>query len=72
MNSTHFIGSWDSSVGIVIYYGLDGWHSILGSGKKFLYSAVFILTLGPTQPPIHQVLGALSPGVKQLGHEAHH
>jgi hypothetical protein len=26
--------------------------------------------LGPTQPPIQWVLGALSPGVKQLGHEA--
>jgi len=30
------------------------------------------LALGPTQPPIHWVPGALSQGVKQLGHEADH
>jgi len=28
--------------------------------------------LGPTQPPIQWVLGALSLGVKWLGHEADH
>jgi len=28
--------------------------------------------LGPTQPPIQQVPGALSLGVKQWGHEASH
>jgi len=28
--------------------------------------------LGPTQPPIQWVLGALSSGVKWLGHEADH
>jgi len=28
--------------------------------------------LGPTQPPIQWVLGALSSGVKQLEHEADH
>jgi hypothetical protein len=27
---------------------------------------------GPTHPPIQHVVGALSPGVKQLGHEADH
>jgi len=30
------------------------------------------LALGPTQPPIQWVPGALSLGVKQLGHEADH
>jgi hypothetical protein len=29
-------------------------------------------TLGPAQPPIQWVLGALSPGLKRLGHEAEH
>jgi hypothetical protein len=28
--------------------------------------------LGPTQPPIQWVQGALSPGVKRQGHEADH
>jgi fatty acid desaturase len=27
---------------------------------------------GPTHPPIHWVLGALSTGLKQVGHEAGH
>jgi hypothetical protein len=30
------------------------------------------LALGLTQPPIQWVLGALSPGVQQLGHEVDH
>jgi hypothetical protein len=29
-------------------------------------------TLGPTQPPIQWIPGALSPGVKRQGHEADH
>jgi hypothetical protein len=28
--------------------------------------------MGPTQPPIQQVPGALSLGLKRLGHEADH
>jgi hypothetical protein len=28
--------------------------------------------LGPTQPPIQRITGALSPGVKELGRETHH
>jgi hypothetical protein len=30
------------------------------------------MALGPSQPPIQWVLGALSLGIKQLGHEADH
>jgi hypothetical protein len=36
------------------------------------FSAVFRPTLEPTQPPMQWVLGALSLGVKQLGHDADH
>jgi hypothetical protein len=38
----------------------------------FLFTAVFIQGLGPIQPPIKWVLGALTPGVKWTGHEANH
>jgi hypothetical protein len=38
----------------------------------FLYSAASRQVLGPTQPPIQRVLGALSPGVKWPGGEADH
>jgi hypothetical protein len=38
----------------------------------FLFSIMSRLALGPTQPPIQCVPGALSLGVKQLGHEADH
>jgi hypothetical protein len=40
--------------------------------KNFLFSTSFRPALGPTQPLIQWVLVALSPGVKQLGHEADH
>ena len=38
----------------------------------FLNYEMSRLALGPTQPPIEWVLRALSPGVRQLGHEADH
>jgi hypothetical protein len=38
----------------------------------FLYSTLSRPTQGPTQPPSQWVPGALSPGVKGLGHEADH
>jgi len=38
----------------------------------FLFTAVPRLALVSTQPPIQWVPGALSPGVKQLKHEAEH
>jgi hypothetical protein len=43
---------------------LDGWGSIPGKGKIFLFSVVCRKALGPTQPPIQSVVGAFSPGVK--------
>jgi hypothetical protein len=36
----------------------------------FLFTTTSRTALGPTQPPIQWVPGALSLGVKQLGHEA--
>jgi hypothetical protein len=38
----------------------------------FLFTTMFRLALVPTQPPIQWVPGALSPGVKHLGHEVDH
>jgi hypothetical protein len=40
--------------------------------KNFLFSMLSRPALGSTQPPIHWVQEALSPGVKQLGLEADH
>jgi hypothetical protein len=39
-------------------------------GQEFPFSTMSRPVLGPTQPPIQQVLGALSPGVKRSGREA--
>jgi hypothetical protein len=38
----------------------------------FVFNTMSILALGPTQPPIQWVLGALSLGLKHLGCEADH
>jgi hypothetical protein len=43
-----------------------------GRVKNFLFSMSSIPAPGPTQPPIHWVQGALSPGVKRQGYEADH
>jgi hypothetical protein len=66
--------SQDSVVGIATGYGLDdrGWSSSPSRGKNFLFSTASRPDLGPTQPPIQWVLGALSLGVKRQGHEADH
>jgi hypothetical protein len=38
----------------------------------FLFTTAFRTALGPTQPPIQWVLGALSLGIKRPGREADH
>jgi hypothetical protein len=57
----------NSSVGIVTDYGLDdrgGRSSSPGMVKNILFCKSPRPGLGSTQPPIHRVPGALSPGVK--------
>jgi hypothetical protein len=66
----------DNSVGIALGYGLDDWGSrvrfpALGLGI-FLFTTASRTALGPTQPPIQWVPGALPLGVKRLGREADH
>jgi hypothetical protein len=48
--------------------GFDSWQGL----GIFLFSTASRMALGLTQPPIQWVAGALSQGVKQLGHEADH
>jgi hypothetical protein len=69
------IRSQDSAVDVVTGYGLDDGGVPVSSPsrfKNFLFSALPRLILGSTHPPIQWVQGALSPGVKQPGHEADH
>jgi hypothetical protein len=65
----------DSSVHIAMGYGLDDWSSRVrfpvGLGI-FLFTTASRTALGPTQPPIQWVPGALSLGVKRPGREADH
>jgi hypothetical protein len=49
-----------------------GWSLSPGRVKNFLFSTSSRPVLGPTQPPIPRVPGALSPGVKRPGCEADH
>jgi hypothetical protein len=46
--------------------GFDTWRGL----GIFLFTTTFRMDLGPTQPPISCVPGALSLGVKWPGHEA--
>jgi hypothetical protein len=45
------------------------WSWSPGGGKNVIFFTSSRPALGSTQPPIQWVLGALSPGVKQPGHE---
>jgi hypothetical protein len=53
-------------------------HCLIYTNMKHNYLGIFFFTtvsrmaLGSTQPPIQWIPGALSLGVKQLGHEADH
>jgi hypothetical protein len=50
--------------------GLDGQGSIPGKGKIFIFSTASKSALGPTQPPLQWVPGAIFPGVKRPGLQA--
>jgi hypothetical protein len=54
----------DSSVSIVIEYGLDDWGSILKRQEICLFTTVSRPSLGLTQPSIQWILKALSLWVK--------
>jgi hypothetical protein len=60
------------SVGIKTDYGLEGRLSNRGRGKIFLFSTASRSALGPNQPPVQWVSGAVSPEVKRPGLEADH
>jgi hypothetical protein len=66
----------DSSVGTALGYGLDDRGSRArfpaGAGKFFLLITASRMALGPTQPHIQWVPGALSLGVKRQGLEVDH
>jgi hypothetical protein len=62
----------NSIVGIVTGYGLDGGGVGVRVPVGSRIFAVSIQALGPTQPSIEWVPGALSPGVKRRGREADH
>jgi hypothetical protein len=69
------IRSWDSAVSITTGYRPDnrgGQSSNPGRVKNFLFSISPRPVLGPTQPPFHWILRALSQGVKWPGCEADH
>jgi hypothetical protein len=57
----------DSSVGIALSYGVDDRGSRVPRLGIFLFTTASRTALGPTQPPIQWVPGALSLGVKRPG-----
>jgi hypothetical protein len=64
------LASRDSSVGIATGYGLD----VRGIGYRVPTGASFFSSqyLGPIQPPIHWVPGAIFLGLKLSEHEGDH
>jgi len=63
---------WGNSVSEVTRLWVDGVNNqgeISGRGNNGTYSPSGPV-LRPTQPPVQWVPGALTPGIKQLGHEA--
>jgi hypothetical protein len=71
----HNNNSRDSSVGIALGYGLDyrGCRVRFPAGLGIsLFTTASRTALGPTQPPIQWVPGALSLGVTRMGREADH
>jgi hypothetical protein len=72
LRNSLILRSGDSSVSIVMGFGLDRWGSIPCRSKIFLFSTASRPAMGPTQPSIQWVLGVSSLRVKQLGHEADH
>jgi hypothetical protein len=49
------------------------WNSICGRGKaSFSITTIYRSALGPTLSPTQCVPGPISPGIKQLAHEADH
>jgi hypothetical protein len=61
------------SVGIALGYGLDDRVQGFDSGRGlgiFLFTTASRTALGPTQPPMQWVPGALYLGVKRSGREA--
>jgi hypothetical protein len=73
--SVHVVVSRDSSVGIALDYGLDDRGSrvrfSVGAGN-FSFTTASRTALGPTQPPIKLVRGALSVGVERSCRKADH
>jgi hypothetical protein len=68
-------GSRDSSVGKALGYGLDDRGSRIrfpGGLGIFLFNTASRTALGPIQPTIQWIKGALSLGVKRPGREADH
>jgi hypothetical protein len=62
----------EKKVGSRLCYGLDGWGSIPGKGKTFLFSTTSRPALGPSQSTVQWVPGALSLRVQRSESEAHH
>jgi hypothetical protein len=73
LSCSHNAGSQDRSVGKATGYELEGRSFDSRQGQVILLcSTAYRPVLGPTQPPVQWVLGAVSPGVKRPLREADH